>query len=210
MSKPSLKDLDTLPVEIIQDFRRTGQSMAIPDHIKTYILQLDRAVEIHNAEHEHNVSRAAMRLMETFPTISLNTARARIFDAINYFHLNNTVKAEAWDNYYADRMEDLSKYALTSSITEARRCMEKAREYRKEAASNILDGEELKPHVILISPEVNPDLLGLKDFNLKQLWKETKDFIEELPIDKMDKRNVMQDAAENLNQIEDVDYEDVE
>jgi hypothetical protein len=211
MSKASLKDLHRLPVEIIQDFRKTGKSLAIPGYIQDYILQLDRAVEIHNAEHEHNVSRAAMRLMESFPNISLNTARARIFDAINYFHLNNTVKAEAWDNYYADRLEDLAQFAISkNNITEARRSMEKAREYRKEAAGNILNGEELKPHVILISPEVNPELLGLKDFNLKQLWKETQDFIEELPIDKMDKRNVMQDAAQNLNQIEDIDYEDVE
>lgn len=207
----TLKDIHNLPVEVIQDFRQTGQSLAIPAHIQSYILQLDRAVEIHNAEHVHNVSRAARRLLESFPDISLNTARSRIFDAINYFHLNASVKAEAWDNYYADRMEDLSQLAIAKdNITEARRCTEKSREYRKEASSNILDGEELKPHVILISPEVNPDLLGLKGFNLKQLWKDTQDFINDLPIDRKEKSDVMQDAAENLNQIEDIDYEDVE
>lgn len=211
MSALTLSDLHNLPVEIIQDFRKTGRSLAIPGHIQDYILQLDRAVEIHNSEHEHNVTRASKKLMESFPNISLNTARGRVFDAINYFHLNNTVKAEAWDNYYADRMEDLAKLAIaTNSITEARRCYEKAHTFRKEAASNVLDSEDLKPHIFLISPEVKPELMGLKNFNLKQLWKETQDFINELPIDTRDKERTLRDAAENLNQIEDIDHEDIE
>ena len=118
--------LEKLHPDIVQDFKRTGKSTAIAPDLQQYILQLDRVAEIH--QFEHNVSRAARKLQETFPNLTFMTARLRVYDAINIFHLNNTVKAEAWDNYYADRMEDLGKLAIASdNLSEARRCEERAR-----------------------------------------------------------------------------------
>jgi hypothetical protein len=206
----SLKDLETIPVEILQDFRKTGESMALGDDLKQYILQLDRAVEIRTQEHEHNIMRGAKRLRESFPEISLSTAKNRIYDAINYFHLNSTVKAEAWSNYYADRMEDLARLSIAANnITEARRCIERSKEFRLEASNLAIDPNEIKPHTFLISPEVNPSLLGLEEFNLGQLWTNTEKFIRDLPIDQRDKQTALSDAALALNRTEDIDYEDV-
>lgn len=203
-------DLQTLPVEIIQNFRKTGKSLAIKDDLKEYIRQLDRAVEIRTASHEHNISRAAKMLQESFPQLTFNLARQRVYDAINYFHLNSSVKAEAWCNYYADRLEDLAKINIAkNNTTEARRCFERARDFRIEASQLSINPDEIKPHVFLVSPEVKPELLGLKEFNLHFLWKETKDFIEELPIDKRDKKSALIDAAGALN-VEDIDFEDMD
>lgn len=206
----SLKDLETIPVEILQDFRETGESMALGDDLKTYIMQLDRAVEIRTQEHEHNIMRGAKRLQESFPDISLSTAKNRIYDAINYFHLNSTVKAEAWSNYYADRMEDLARLSIAANnITEARRCIERSKEFRLEASNLAIDPNEIKPHTFLVSPEVNPALLGLEEFNLGKLWTNTEKFIKDLPIDQRDKQTALSDAAMALNRTEDIDYEDV-
>lgn len=150
-------------------------------------------------------------MRESFPEISLSTAKNRIYDAINYFHLNSTVKAEAWCNYYADRLEDLAKLAIAANnITEARRLIERSKEYRLEASNLAIDPNEIRPHTILISPEVDPSLLGLEEFNLGRLWSETRKFIDDLPIDKRDKRTALNDAALVLNRTEDVDYEEMD
>lgn len=206
-----LNELEKIPIEIIQDFRESGESMALSEEMQQYILQLDRAVEIRTAEHEHNIMRAARRLRETFPEISLSTAKNRVYDAINYFHLNSTVKAEAWCNYYADRLEDLAKLAIAANnITEARRNIERSKDFRLEASKLAIDPNEIQPHTFLVSPEVDPSLLGLEEFNLGRLWSETRKFIKDLPIDQRDKRTALNDAAMALNRTEDVDYEEVD
>ncbi len=79
-----------------------------------------------------------------------------------------------------------------------------------EASTIAINPEEIKPHTFLVSPEVKPELLGLKEFNLRTLWKETQTFINDLPIDSRDKNTALRDAAGALNVIEDVDYEDVD
>jgi hypothetical protein len=208
--KPSLQDLDKLPVEVIQLFRKNGQSSTIPEHLQKYIMQLDRVAEIRNVEMVHNVTATARRLMESFPDMSLTTAKLRIDDAINYFHLNSTVKAEAWNNYYADRLEDLAQYAMKSdNITEARRCIEKAHQYRIEAANNSINPEDFKPVIQLLSPDVDAKRLGFKeDFNLRVLWTDTQKFINALPIDERDKQRALDDAGVAIG-IEDIDYEDI-
>jgi len=204
-------ELQTLPVEILQDFRSTGESMALKEDLKQYIRELDRAVEIRTAENEHNINRAAQLLRQTFPNLTLTTAKTRIYDAINYFHLNSSVKAEAWCNYYADRLEDLSKLAIAkNNLTEARRNMERAKDFRMEASTIAINPEEIKPHTFLVSPEVKPELLGLKEFNLSTLWKDTQTFINHLPIDSRDKNTALRDAAGALNIVEDIDYENVD
>jgi len=206
-----LKAFEELPTDLINNFRKTGKSAAISPQIKKYILELDRAAEIFNVDNEHNISRAAKRLQETFPYMAHATARNRIYDAINYFHLNSTVKEEAWNNYYADRMEDMAKYALShDNLTEARRCMEKAREYRQHALINSIDPDDFKPHIYFVSPEVDAKLLNLPEFDLKKLWKDTKELINQLPIDSRNKTEAMKDASGALNiDAEDTDYEDV-
>lgn len=207
----ALTAMQKLPIEVIKDFRLNRTSEAIPIKLQVYILEIDRAAEIFLHEHEHNVSRAALKLTETFPDMAHNTARQRIYDAINYFHLNSTVKEEAWNNYYADRMEDMAKFALSkNNLTEARRCMQQAREYRQHAVINSIDPEEFKPHFYLISPEVDAELLNLPNFNLKKLWTETKDFINDLPVDSKNKKDALSDASISLGiGAENTDYEDI-
>jgi len=207
---PSLQELDKLPVQVIQEFRKSGKSVAISDKLQQYILHLDRVAEIRNTHHDHNLTSTARKLMDTFPELNFDAAKRRVDDAINYFHLNSTVKTEAWNNYYADRMEDLAQYAMAAdNITEARRCIEKAHQFRLDASNNSINPDDFKPVTQLISPNVDAKRLGFaEEFNLRKLWTDTEKFINDLPVDDRDKQRALDDASQALG-IEDIDYEDL-
>lgn len=197
MSKLALSDLEKLPSEIVQDFRKTGISEGIPAHIQSYILQLDRSVEIYR--YESNISRASRKLMEDFPNLSFTIARTRMYDAINYFHLNNSVKNEAWDQVYADRLDDAAKVALKlQNIAEYRRCILKAHELRTKRDENAIDPEDLKIKDQVISPDISPERLGLKKHSLKDLWVESAEIIEELDIDEKEKEELKREASKAI------------
>lgn len=196
--------LEKLHPDIIQDFRKSGKSSAIAPDLQQYILQLDRVVEIY--QFEHNISRAARKLQETFTGLTFMTARLRVYDAINVFHLNNTVKAEAWDNLYADQMEDLSRLAISAdNISEARRCKERAREYRQNAANLAIDPNLIKPKIEVLSPDIDPARLGLPDKTLREIWIDTETMIDKLPIDEIAKRKARKDAALNMGFLHDIE-----
>lgn len=203
----SLEILEKLPIEVIQDFQETGKSKSIPVHIQEYIVQLNSASEIKRVE--HNISRAADLLKEKYPQISFETARQRIYDAINRFHLNNTVSKAAWENYYADRMEDAARTALTAfkNITEHRRCMEKAKDYRISASIVSIDPNKIKHITQLVSPEVTHGRLFIPEQNLKILWSDTKSYITKLPITEKEKDQAIKEARENLG--EQIDHEEL-
>lgn len=205
--KLSLQELDKLDPKIISEYRRTRTSLAIPEEIQAYIDQLDKAIEIKNTT--RNISRAANKLKDFFPALSFETCRQRIYDAINKFHLNSTVKEEAWYNYYADFYEDIAHAALARRDTKtALSAGQSAEASRIKASAATINPDEFKPHYIFISPEVKAGRLGLTEQNLKTLWPDTKGFIKSLPIDEKDKRNAMNDAALALGEF--AEFEDVE
>lgn len=207
--KPALHELDKLHPDIISAFRRTGVSAGIPQYLKEYILHLDKVSELYN--HERNINRLVDKLRDEFPDLARTTARERVMDAINYFHLNSTVREEAWCNYYADYFEDLAKLALHNDppdIKTAKDCATKAAEYRIKAAQSDAD-LELQPVPFFVSPDVSPERLGIPEKNLKKMWVDTETFIEELPIDSKNKSSLKREAALALDiDIEDADYDE--
>jgi len=140
-----------------------------------------------------------------------------VFDAINFFHLNNTVRNEAWDYYYADRLEALGQKAektfddapaevkFSGLIQEARRCYERAHALRTKRDENAVDPESLRPKDFLINPDVSPERLGLKKQSIKQLWSDTSAFIKKLELEEEEKERLLKESAEVI----DVDYEEL-
>ena len=201
-----LAEIEKLPVEVIQEFRKTGKSSGIPEYLQKYILNLNKAIEIFSFEGK--ISRAAKKLINEFPDdkMCFRTAQNRINDAITYFHLNNTVKIEAWNNFYADKMEDLAKLAIKmNNITEARRCFEKARTFRTDKDENAIDPDKLKLKDHLINPDIDPERLGLTNVNLKNLWVKAEEFIDKLDLEPQEKERLKIEAAEATN----ADYEQI-
>jgi hypothetical protein len=212
---PSLKEIDKLPVELIQQFRVTKRSAAIPEYLQRYILHLDKASELFNLK--GNIADICKELQLAFPDddLSFSTAKNRVFDAINFFHLNNTVRNEAWDHYYADRLEALGKKAedaydadsdkFSGNIQEARRCYERAHALRTKKDENAVDPELLKPKDFLINPDTTAERLGLKAKNLKVLWSDSASFIQKLELGNDVKNSLLHEVAE----VTDIDYEDI-
>jgi hypothetical protein len=57
----------------------------------------------------------------------------------------------------------------------------------------------------LINPDISPERLGLKEYNLHRLWTDSQTFIEDLKLDSEHKQGLLKETAEVI----DIDYEDV-
>ena len=199
------EELSRLPREIVANYRKSGHSQGISEKLKLYIERLDRAMETFHQE--RSIRQAAIQLNASYKDISFNTCRNLIYDAINYFHLDNNVTEEAWCLYYADYYDDLSKKAEgEGDFKEARLSAKQAVELRLQASKVSVDPELLRPKDQVINPDISAGRLGLDEHNLKKLWIDSETFIEELPIDPVNKERIKKEARDNLG-IKDVDYE---
>jgi hypothetical protein len=202
------EELTKLDQDIIENFRNTGNGSGIPQKMQDYILQLDRSIELYR--YDGNISRCAGRLRKEFCNISFNTARNRIYDAINLFHLNNSVRNEAWDNFYADKMEDLSRLAIASNdVKSALNCLKEAHRLRTMREDDGINKELLAPPTFIMSNDISVTDLNIEDRDMRKISKkynkkEYARMINSLPIEDDERERLKQDAD-----ITDVDFEDV-
>lgn len=203
--------------DIIQSFLATGKSDAIPVDLQRYILLLDKVPELQRRY--PSVSTCARKMMALYPSdnLSFHTARQIIYDAINYFHLNSTVKNTAWNNLYADRAEELHYICVAQGdLKTAGAYLEKAKEWRHNPNEDVINPNLLKPNVFVLSPVVTWKMLTGKDEepSLKVIagerfkqFKEACKMIDSYPINSEQKVNLKKEAALTLN-IEDVEVID--
>lgn len=209
MNYDYLKRLQSYDPEIIQDFRLSKKSTAIPPELQKFILQLEAVMEIRADLKTDNISRAAKELCARFPEINFRVARTRVYDALSFFHYNEPVANQVWDNVYADKMEDLARVAMSKGDhATALKCYERAHEYRTKAETRIR-AEDIKPPVFIVSNKMNIETLGFKNKNLKEVARKASEgayheMISKLNITKEEKRSILKDLS-----IE-VDYEDAE
>lgn len=202
--------LEKLDPQIIADFRKRKQSEAIALPLQQYILHLDRAAELHNLL--GNVTKVARELVTEFAEhdLAYQTARQRVYDAINYFHLNNNVKNEAWNNYYADKMEDLARIAVADgNYNTAYKCLDKAHFYRTRKDEALIDPELLDPAVFIVTPDITATKLGFEKHDLRKISKKARDgayreFIDNLPINIEEKEDLKRDAG-----VIDIEHEEI-
>lgn len=200
--KSSLEKISQLHPDLIAQFLATGSCPAIPLAEQLFLQQLQWSMEIY--ETDHNVSSCARKLRERIAAeqhvqIELRTCMARVYQAINYFSVDNNVAIKAWENVYADRYEDLAAKAVQAEdYRTAARCHESALECRRRA-SNITETSSALGIVQLFTPEVTPELLGFESKSLKQIAaKYNQGFystlIDQLPIDTEEKQRLKKDA----------------
>jgi len=203
---------ESLHPDIIQSFLQTRQSEGIAPEVQRFILILDTVPELQRKF--PNISRCARELMRLYPDYNLafHTAREYIYTAINYFHLNSTVRNEAWNQYYADRAEDLHNICVKlGNIKQAAVLLEMAHRWRLSKNENEIDVTKLVPIKQVLSPKVTPKLLNLKEYNLHNLWSETNkmykeasQIIDSYDINSEEKEALKNEVRLNLN-IEDVE-----
>lgn len=207
MRSDRLDILRSYTVDEIQSFLKTRESPSIPEPMQEYILQLNSVVSIihHNGT---NMTRACQALQREYPELTISQARSIYYDALEYFYIDDSVSARAWDMVFADQFEDLKNLAIREDkLSVAYRCMEKAHELRTMNRESL--DYDWTPPVFLISTKVRPETLGFKSQKLLDIArraedKEFRQMIDGLETTDAEKQRLYREAG-----ISDVEYEKV-
>jgi hypothetical protein len=202
-----LERIQILPPETIESFRITGQSTIISAELQDFILQLDASARV--LRYEGNITRAAQKLRNEFPALNIHTAKTRIYDALNFFHLDAAVSQSVWDNYYADRYEDLFKLCLAADKVEAaRRNLDRAYELRSRASAAI-NPDNIKAPVFIITADLKPEDLGFENRKMYDIARKDEQgqylkLIDSLNTTDENKKRLRNDAG-----IQETEFEDI-
>lgn len=216
------QQFEALPAEIVSDFLKTHQSQGIPAKVQNFILAMDKVPEQHRRF--PSVSRCCRELVKIYPEIftSFRYAQEIVYASIQYHHLNNTVANAAWDNYFADKQEELANMAaVAGQFDKASLCIDRARTYRTNKDDNAIDATKLRPHTQVISPEVPAIMYGLisdegKEPSMRdvlksqeKMYKDACRMIDKMDVSDVEKEKLKAEARLNLNIPEDVDHEEI-
>jgi hypothetical protein len=205
-----LERLETLSPDIISDFRKKGTSNAIPVELQQYIRDMEKVLEIREQKKSDNITRLARELVKCRKDLSERTAKQRVYDAYNFFHVDDSISSAAWDNVYADKMEDFAKLCIAEGKTEtALKAFRDAYRYRQNAAGKI-DPGAFKPVIYIIHNKIRAEDLGYQKKSLHRIASKAKagayvKMIQGLPVDDKEKQRMINDAG--LGDY--ADYEDV-
>lgn len=208
----NLQRIEEIHPDLISQFLATGECDSIPRDIQLFLQQLSWAMEIF--EHERNITRAARKLqhrinVEQHIKIELRTCQARIYEAINYFAVDNNVPIKVWENQYANQFENLAKLcAVAGDYKTQGKCYERALECRRRAAE-IAEADRDLGVIFLISPELTPEEMGFSKKSLKEIAaKHNKGFyvtlIDSLPIENIEKKRLLRESDIEYAEFEEI------
>lgn len=197
---------EDLTPETIDRVLKKRDTLNVSPDVVMYILQLDDASKLFKG----NVTQAAKKLQEKYGSLTVRTAKERVYDAIKYLHAGeNALPSKYWYSYYADKYESiaalyaikpaLAKHSL-SALKEAERC-------RIKASENEVPYELLKTKVQLVSPDVDIERLAINGQNISQSWKQGLQLINDLDISETDKARLIKEFENELG-IQDGDVQD--
>ena len=171
--KDRLELVRSYPVEDLQAFLESRVSAVIPEAMQQYILQLNSASSIiHHVG--TNLKKASDALMTEYPTLTRAQARGIYYDALEFFYMDETISARAWDMIYADEFERLKGVAIgQEQCMTAYKCLEKAHELRTKRRESM--DYDWTPPVFLISTTVKPESLGYKSQKLMDIARRHED-----------------------------------
>ena len=173
MRPDRLELLASYDADVIQSFLATRKSEVIPPDMRDYILQLDSLAQIFHY-HKNSQSRAIEELRKQWPTLTVSQAREIYRDAMEYFYQDAGVSAKAWDNKYADALDDLARAAIAAEkFATAEKAFTKAHELRTKQREQ----EDFHWHapVFFININVKPEDLGYASQRLMDIARRHED-----------------------------------
>lgn len=200
--KSKIDRLDAIHPDLISAFLTDGKGEGIPIDIQIFLKQLQWAAEIY--EYERNITRAARKLRlrinaEQGERIEDRTCMSRIYQAINYFNVDCNVPIKVWENNFANKYEDLAKIcAVQRDYKSQKACYDAALECRRRA-SEVAEADRGLGVTFILSPEITAEEMGFAKRNLKEIAaKHNRGFyinlIENLPLEKAEKKRLLRDA----------------
>jgi hypothetical protein len=195
--------LSKLDPAIISHFLETGQSEGIPPETQQWLQEISMAYQEYDKN--RNISKAAeslkTRVIAKFgKKISLRTCQERIYSALEYFHVDNTVSDKVWYIDFANKYEeDAEKAIIAEDFRSAymfRKAAEECREKSSVAASLDVD---FVP-IFIISPDKSLLDIGFESRNVKEIARKHNEgyylnLINSLPTDQENKTRLLRDAG---------------
>lgn len=204
MKESRITQISELHPDLLASFLATGQSDAIPMELQLFIRQLQWAMEAF--ETERSLNRCALALQKRIAAeqkvkIPVTTCKARIYEALNFFHVDMNVPLKVWENVYADQFEKIAKFAaLKGDIKSQVKATEHALECRRRAIE-AADSDRTLGITILYGSEVTPELLGYENQDLKMIARKDREgaytVIKSLPIEVSEKKRLLTEARIN-------------
>lgn len=203
-----IEQIGELHPDLIAGFLATGKCEAIPEELRLFIQQLQWAVEIF--ETERSVSRCATKLRQRIAAeqrtaagqpikMEQRTAIARVYEALNFFHVDQNVPIKVWEAIYADQFEKIAQFAaLKGDLKTQAKATERALECRRRAAQ-IADTDRSLGVTMLFHGDITPELMGLEKKSLKEIARKDNDgeylkIINQLPLESLEKKRILRDA----------------
>lgn len=202
-----LDQLQTLDPEVLQNFLETKISHAISKELQDYIIKINAVPSIIHYNGA-SVSKATKLLMQQFRGLTYSEARSIYYDALNFFYIDDNVSSDAWDNYYAEKIEDLARYSIGVNRPDvALKAFLEAHRLKVRNSDRIKPGD-WKPPVFIINNKIKPEDLGYEKQSIYEINRKAESgfyakLISSLPTSEKQKASLRQDAG-----VEDVDYEE--
>ena len=173
MRPDRLELLASYDADVIQSFLATRKSEVIPPDMRDYILQLDSLAQIFHY-HKNSQSRAIEELRKQWPTLTVSQAREIYRDAMEYFYQDAGISAKAWDNKYADALDDLARAAIAAEkFATAEKAFTHAHELRTKQREQ--DAFQWHAPVFFININVKPEDLGYASQRLMDIARRHED-----------------------------------
>lgn len=197
-----IEQIGELHPDLIAGFLATGKCDAIPEPLRLFIQQLQWAIE--TFETERSISRCATKLRQRIAAeqhikMEQRTAIARVYEALNFFHVDQNVPIKVWEAIYADQFEKIAQFAaLKGDLKTQSKATERALECRRRAAE-IADTDRSLGVTILFHGDITPELMGLEKKSLKEIARKDNDgeylkIINQLPLESLEKKRILRDA----------------
>lgn len=208
----NLEKMQALDKDILMNFLKTRKDESIAPKLQDYILKMDATSSIIHYQGA-SLKRVTQALMLRYPEMTYSQAREMFYDAMEFFYIDDNISAASWDNYYADRMEDIFRLAVKMNRLDiAFKASVKAHEYRTQNR-NLFDPEEWKPPVFVITNELTPEDLGYTKRSVYEIARKKeqmqyRDMIAKLPASEAEKARLMKEAGVQDTTFEEVGDED--
>lgn len=194
-----LERLRQLDSETVRNFMVTRKDDMIEEDLRGYILQLNSAASIIHHQGA-SLTRVTRALRLEWPEMTYSEARTVYYDALQFFYIDDSISAEAWDNYYADRMEDIFRLAVKMNRLDiALKASAKAHEYRTRNRDVLRPGD-WQPPVFIVSEDVDFTRMGYKKKSVYEAVRRNEKkrlgmIIDELPVTDRERERLREEAG---------------
>jgi hypothetical protein len=190
-------DISDIELDQVYNFIKNGNPDNAPREIVDYLQAMDMVRGMYLRQLEYPTKEMIIKHLTKVEGMSYYLANKLYHNTIEYFYCSNTISKKAWNNLYADRLDDLAAIgkAMIKDARDAKAVAGIVKEARLARGLDQPDPIELPPALFekpYIMYEMNSEFLGLPPIDRNKLAEQ----IDELPeMTEREKDLIKRDAA---------------